>query len=240
MTYFLTSSPCLWGETELCPNNRFAEELKKALAWPCAALFICSSPDDYAKTERFAGSMRDIFRRSGFAFRRFEILDRRNEKQAAALVERAELIFLAGGHVPTQNRFFAQIGLRELLKGYEGVVIGISAGTMNSAELVYAQPELEGEAVSKEYRRFLPGLGLTKTMVLPHYQLVKNDVLDGLRVFEDIAYPDSMGRCFYALPDGSYLFGKDGKEELRGEAWRIKDGRIEKICENGQSIVLHT
>lgn len=238
MTCFLTSSPCLWGESELCAANGFVEELRKAAAWPCAALFICSSPDEYARTERFAGEMRDIFQRSGFYFSGFEILDRRNEAQAASLLEKAELVFLAGGHVPTQNRFFAEIGLRELMKGYEGVVIGISAGTMNSAELVYAQPELEGEAVSKEYKRFLPGLALTKTMVLPHYQLVKDDVLDGLRVFEDVAYPDSMGHCFYALPDGSYLFIKDGKEELRGEAWRIKDGEIEKVCGDNEILAL--
>ena len=116
----------------------------------------------------------------------------------------------------------------------DGVLIGISAGSMNSADTVYAQPEREGEAISPAYRRFLPGLGLTNAMLLPHYQQVKNDVVDGLRAFEDIAYPDSMGRVFYAIPDGSYLLGRGGTEALYGEAYRIADGQIRRVCEYGE------
>ena len=85
-----------------------------------------------------------------------------------ALVKAAGLIVLAGGHVPTQNAFLCQCGLKEAMKTFDGVVIGISAGSMNCAETVYAQPEEPGEAISKTYRRFLPGLGLTNTMLLPH------------------------------------------------------------------------
>jgi dipeptidase E len=121
-------------------------------------------------------------------------------------------MILSGGHVPTQNRFFEKIRLRDLLKSCEGVVLGISAGSMNSADEVYAQPEEEGEAVDPAYRRFLPGLGLTKTNLLPHYQENKDDVLDGRRIYADIACPDSMGRTFYAIPDGSYLLIDAGKE----------------------------
>ena len=84
----------------------------------------------------------------------------------------------------------------------------------------------------------ITGLDLTKTNLLPHYQEVKDDVLDGLRVFEDIACPDSIGRTFYAIPDGSYLFVKDGKEELRGEAYRVKDGLISRISSSGEVVPL--
>ena len=41
---------------------------------------------------------------------------------------------------------------------------------MNSADIVYSQPEEEGEAVDPAYQRFLTGLNLTKTNLLPHYQ----------------------------------------------------------------------
>lgn len=109
---------------------------------------------------------------------------------------------------------------------------------MNSADVVYAQPEEEGEAVDPAYQRFLTGLGLTKTMLLPHYQELRDEVLDGLRLFADITYPDSMGRCFYAIPDGSYLFIEDGREELRGEAYRIKDGSIVQVSSEGEVLAL--
>ena len=163
-----------------------------------------------------------------------DVLDGRNRDKAEELAAGADLIVLAGGHVPTQSRFFAEIHLRELLRGFEGVVMGISAGTMNSAGLVYAQPELPGESRSAYYRRLLPGLGITDAMILPHYQKTRYFLLDDLRLFEDITYPDSMGRRFYALPDGSYLLGRDGKEELRGEAYLIQDGILTQIGrENG-------
>ncbi|MGN0984996.1 MAG: Type 1 glutamine amidotransferase-like domain-containing protein [Candidatus Enterenecus sp.] len=229
MTCFLTSSSCVAGASRLNPANGFVEELKTALPETMNALFVCSDPDTPERTDRFAADIRESFEAAGFAFARFDILDGRTEGRAAELVSGADFIVLAGGHVPTQNRFFARVGLRELLRSWDGVVMGISAGTMNSAEVVYAQPELEGEAVSPDYRRFLPGLGLTETMVLPHYQMVKDDVLDGLRLYEDITYPDSVGRSFYALVDGSYLFLHDGAEELRGEAYLIRDGALKQI-----------
>ena len=109
---------------------------------------------------------------------------------------------------------------------------------MNSAEVVYAQPELEGEATDPNYQRFLPGLGLTKKMILPHYQMLKDEVLDGLRVMEDIAYPDSQGRRFYLLVDGSYLYIEDGREEVFGEAYLLADGKLSQISKLGESVLL--
>ena len=62
--------------------------------------------------------------------------------------------------------------------------------------------------------------------------------MDGLRIYEEIAYPDSMGRKFYVLPDGSYIYIHNGREELRGEAWLIEDGVMHKISEDGDVTVL--
>lgn len=237
MIYFLTSSPCIVGAPIFNEENNFVRELRQALPQHLSGLFICSSPDDPERTDRFSQDMKDCFEEAGFTFDSYRVLDRRTQHQAANLIRQADLIILAGGHVPTQNRFFAELNLRTMLQNWDGVLMGISAGTMNSAEVVYAHPELTGET-APDYRKFLPGLGLTNTMVLPHYQMIKNDVLDGLRIFEDIAYPDSMGRRFYALVDGSYLFGKDGAEELRGEAYLIENGALTQISKNGDILVL--
>ena len=238
MICFLTSSPMIPGTETLNPENGFTLELRRYVPENCRALFICSDPDLPDKTDFIAASMKRSLEGAGFRFRRFSVLDGRNESRAAGLVARADLIVLAGGHVPTQNRFFEKIGLRALLQGYDGIVMGISAGTMNSAETVYAQPEEEGEAIDPDYQRFLPGLGLTKTMILPHLQMIREDELDGLRVFEDIAFPDSLGKTFYAIPDGSFLLIRDGREELRGEACRIQNGVMTRISAEGVSVPL--
>ena len=238
MTYFLTSSPCVVGSPALNPVNGFVDELQKALPGSCSALFICSNPDEPALTYGFADDMRGSFAEIGITFTEANVLERENQDQCEELVARADVIFLTGGHVPTQNRFFQEIHLRECLAGFDGVVIGVSAGSMNAAEVVYAQPEEEGEAVDPNYQRFLPGLGLTRRMTIPHYNQDKDWFLDGMRLYEDITYADSMGQQFYVLVDGSYLLGRDGQEELRGEAYRIQDGEICQICEENQIMEL--
>jgi peptidase E len=146
-----------------------------------------------------------------------DLWDDRTADFSEACLLSYQVIFLGGGHVPTQNAFFTRIGLREKMQHFEGLVIGISAGSMNSADIVYAQPELPGESIDPAYQRFLTGLDLTKTMILPHYQMVKDSLLDGQRLFEDITYPDSMGNCFYALPDGSYIYQDEQNTLLCGE-----------------------
>lgn len=238
MIYFLTSSSCLPDSPALNPANGFVEELRRALPGPRRALFIASDPDNTERTDRFARSIRTGFELAGFRFSGYQVLDRRNAEQRAALVAGADLLILSGGHVPTQNRFFREIGLREALQDWEGVLVGISAGSMNASGVVYAQPEEPGEAVDPEYKRFLPGLGLTKHNIIPHYNQDKDWILDGLRLYEDITYRDSMGRRFYVLVDGSYILGRDGGEELRGEAYLLADGVLSQLSREGGRVPL--
>ena len=112
--------------------------------------------------------------------------------------------------------------------------MGISAGTMNSARIVYAQPELPGEATDPSYARFIPGLALTEYNILPHYNAVKDDTVDGMRLFEDITFRDSFGHTFYAITDGTYLFQEEGRAEIRGEAYRIQNGEMCQISAEGE------
>lgn len=238
MICFLTSRIDDPDTGELNSANRFLDELRRSFPNPCLALDICSDPDGWEKTDFYAAVTRNMLEDAGFAFERFSVLDSRNEAQAAELVRGSNLLILSGGHVPTQNRFFKKIGLRGLLEDFDGVVIGISAGSMNSADEVYAQPEEAGEAIDPAYRRFLTGLNLTSINLLPHYQAFKDEVLDGLRVYEDIACGDSMGKSFYAIPDGSYLFLAPGKAELRGEAYLVRDSVIKQISSDGEVVAL--
>ena len=236
MICFLTSSPVTPEGDALNRANGFVDTLRACLPKPCATLYICSDPDGWEKTDYYAEITLRLFEAAGFPLKPFTTLDHRNHARAEELIRGADLIILTGGHVPTQNRFFTEIDLKALLKGFDGVLMGISAGSMNSAELVYSQPEEEGEAIDPSYRRFFPGLGLTKKMILPHYQEIKDDVLDGLRVMEDVAYPDSMGREFLIFPDGTWLHIANGRETVRGEAWLLKDGVLTPLCAKEETV----
>ena len=80
--------------------------------------------------------------------------DARNQEEIGTLLPRSGFVMLCGGHVPTQNHFFAQLGLPGLFHNYHGIVLGVSAGSMNAARLVYAAPEEAGEAADPGYCRW--------------------------------------------------------------------------------------
>jgi dipeptidase E len=79
------------------------------------------------------------------------------------------------------------------------------------------------------YQRWLKGLGITKTNIFPHFDALRDEMLDGMRLIEDITFEDSMGHEFLALNNGSYIVVEDGKEEIFGDAYSIKDGKISKV-----------
>ena len=241
MTLFLTGSPTRFGEPAFTEDNGFLAEVKAALARvapgrPPKVLLVSAAPDDQGFTDSVLKGMRDCIHASGIETAQVVMLDRRNATQAPALVREAHWIILCGGHVPTQNRFLHEIGLRELLEGFKGVVMGCSAGSMNCAENVYSHPELPGEATDPQYRRWLKGLGLTDIQIIPHLEQVRWAQVDGLRLFEDIAFPDSWGHRFYTFRDGGYIIKKEGRPaELRGEAFEITRGAMRRVSQENKS-----
>lgn len=200
---------------------------------------MSSDPDNEQINDSFKAIFFEAFKMSGLPFSEIEICDKRNKEMLADIIYDYNVILLAGGHVPTQNKFFHEIGLKKLLEDYDGLIIGISAGSMNSADIVYAQPELDGEAVDPKYDRYLEGLSLTNISILPHYDYLVDLSLDGLRVVEDISIQDSKVRPFYALVDGSYIFISDGSATLYGEAYYFSNGKISKVCEKNTSLKLY-
>ena len=245
MTLFLTSSPCWDDVPEGCDlpcvfdeRNGFVDALRSAVAPGARCAFVASDPSTFDRLEEFADTFSKCFAWHGMPFSEVTLLDDRTADQAEGIIREADVLILAGGHVPTQNAFFQRIRLRELAAGFEGTIMGISAGTMNCADTVYAQPELPGESVDPDYERFLPGLGLTGLNILPHYQKERDTMLDGRRLYEDITYEDSMGHAFLVLVDGSYVLSVDGHETLHGEAYLIHNGLLEPLCAEGESIEL--
>ncbi len=240
MTLYLTGSPTRFGEPAFTEDNGFLAEVKASLAEvtggkPPRVLLVSAAPDDKGFTDSVKKGMSDCIHRSGIRTASVTMLERSNAGKAGELVKQADWIILCGGHVPTQNRFIHEIGLRELLKGYEGVVMGCSAGSMNCAEDVYSHPELPGEAQDPGYKRWLKGLGLTDINLVPHFEQVRYAQVDGLRLFEDIAFPDSWGHRFYTFRDGGYIKVKDGRAILYGEAFEITRGAMHRISEENKT-----
>lgn len=217
-------------------SNQLLDKLKEYWVKDSKCLVISSDPENEEINDSYKAIFDEAFRISGLSCSKWDICDGRNQGKLADVIYDYDVIILAGGHVPTQNKFLERINLGELLKGYKGTVIGISAGSMNCADIVYAQPELEGEATDPDYQRYLDGLNLTKISILPHYDYLRDISIDGFRVVEDISLPDSKIRPFYALVDGAYILINKDKATLYGEAYYFYDGSVRKICDNDKSI----
>ena len=236
MVVFITGSPFIDGADRalLNPDNQLLDRLYAVLPQNPRVLFVASNPEDHAGTCRFGADVFCAFAEAGITFSKYTVLDGTNAVSAKKLVHSSDFIIFAGGHVPTQNAFLNAIRMRQLLRDYDGVVMGISAGSMNLADTVYVQPEEPGES-SPDFRRFAPGLGLTRFQILPHYQKVKDNILDGLRLYEDITFADSMGHSFIVLPDGSYIYQDDEEQTLLGEGYRLKNGIMELLARDGET-----
>lgn len=221
----------------LIQHNGLLDRLKSIWIQNAKVLIICADPSDYEKNDSICACLKESFPMSGLSISYIDKCDDRNP-YAVDNLENIDVIILAGGHVPTQNRFMKQLRLKDRLLDYNGILVAWSAGSMNCADIVYAGPELEGEAVDPLYERWITGLGITDINIFPHFQSLKDDYLDGLRLIEDITFPDSFGHEIIALNDGSYIMLENGQTTLYGEAYMIKDGQQKQICKDGESLSL--
>ncbi len=217
-------------------NNKILDNIKKYVKRYNNFLFVASDEFNNEITDMYANVTFESFEKT-LPFKNYYILDSRTEKIAYELIQNADLIFLCGGHVPTQNKFFNNINLREKIKKTSALIIGGSAGAMNMADLVYCPPELEGEAIDPKFNKIYKGLGLTNINIFPHYDEIKDDLVDGIHIINEIVIPDSYKYDIYAINNGSYIL-IDDKNYLYGEAYLIKNGKIKKINDNNKMIVI--
>lgn len=239
MVLFLTSSPS--GPLDkpnydkvLDESNGFIEQLKTRWKQDMKALLIAAYPNAYEDNDEQLDFFNTTFRNSGIPLSSFSFLDTRGSILKEEL-HAYDMIMLAGGHIATQNAYFKSIHLKELLQGYEGIVIGISAGSMNCSKRVYVQPEEPGES-RDDFPRFIEGLDLCDLNIIPHYQMIKNYELDGRKLFDDVIFNDSYGEHFLVLEDGSYVIIENNKSIVYGKAYHLGNGSMHCICENNKSV----
>lgn len=200
-------------------------------------MIISGSPEYYDINDSVLFCLNGAFSLSNLSASEVLMCDERNKEIIERLPE-MDVLILAGGHVPTQNIFMKTIGLKERLQAWDGLLIAWSAGSMNCAEMVYAGPELPGEAIDPKFQRWISGLGITKINIFPHFEALKDEMLDGMRLIEDITYSDSMGHEIIALNNGSFIVLDNGTDTLYGEAYSIKDGEQKQICTDDKWIQL--
>lgn len=234
MIVFLTSSPTgpldhSYHVEGLDHRNHFVENLKSYWKKQSRCCLIAADPIAYQRNDEMCNFFKNALLKENLSLETLDLYDERYSLSKEKLLN-YDVIVLAGGHVPTQNQYFKEINLKDKIKDFQGIVIGISAGSMNSAKTAYIQPEEPGEAIDLHFKRWLPGLNLTKQNILPHYQMVKDYYLDGQKLFEEITYPDSINHCFLVLEDGSYLLINNNHETVYGKSYLLHDEKLNVLC----------
>jgi dipeptidase E len=215
-------------------ENGFLDTLKKYLTKRRCMVIISGNPKKL-HTKDPNDITRQYFALSGIPFDEYIYVSDVNKEHIAEYIAKADCINLFGGHLPTANTFVNELNLRELVKDFNGVLLGGSGGAMNMADTVYCKPEAEGEFADKSFKRYLRGLGLTNINIIPHYYLIKDKTLDGGRIIEDVIGPDTYKTPMIVLPDGSYIVQQGDNVEIFGEAYLFKDGKITQINENNNT-----
>ena len=213
-------------------DNGFLDNLKKHMTSRKCMVVISGNP----KKKRISDPneiTRKSFAMSGIPYDEYIYVNDDNKEHIAEYIAKADCINLLGGHLPRANTFINELNLRELLKDYNGVIIGASGGAMNMADTVYCIPEVEGEHCDESFNRYPKGLALTNINVIPHYHLFEElKFTDGTKMLEDILLPDSKKSPMIALPDRSYIIQQGENVEIFGEAYLLKDGIIAQISQN--------
>lgn len=237
---FITSSPTgpldnSYYVNGLDEKNDFKNKISNLMFDGLRGLIIAAYPQRHEGNDEMCDYFKGAFESTGKRFSTFDLCDDRYPFSKED-IESYDLIVLAGGHTPTQNEYFNQINLREKLKDFDGIIVGISAGSMNLSEDVYFQPEEPGES-GDWFLREGKGLGLCNIRLTPHLQMIRNTILDNRSLVYDLICEDSKRFKILGLNDGSYVYvGSDLRQMIYGEAYTIENGIINKINEDGKVI----
>ncbi len=198
-------------------EKNVAKALDSMLTARANFAFIASVFDQMQeKTDHYMEVFLALLCEKGIDFENAVVVDgRMTPEQAREAVLQADVVWLSGGDTEAEYASLQKYGLIPVLKDHKGVVIGMSAGSINLAKTAI-RSRFCGHARQAVY----PGIGRVDLTVEPHFTLAK----DPAELLELSYRQEIIGLC-----DGAIITCEDGKETFYGEAYRIKNGRIEKI-----------
>ena len=210
--------------------NGVLDNIKKYLSGTNRIVYVANDPNNVIENEERIKNTIDSFSLSNLNFNEKILLDARNKKDAKNIILGANIVILSGGKILCQNKFFRSIRLKKILKHFNGIVIGISAGTMNLCKTVFNFPE---EKADIKERKWVKGLGFYDKIIIPHFDGETNTYqieCEEVDVAGDYILPASHKKEFLGIPNGSYILIDNNKNiSFFGEMYAIENGVTKKI-----------
>lgn len=201
--------------------NGFSDEmvdlLQKKITERNRFAFVASEFEKkHRKTDNYFKFFLNMFEEKGIYFKEAYVVDgRMSPEKAQRAVADADVIWLAGGDTPSQFAYFKKYGLIDVIKNHSGVIIGMSAGSINLADTAICTRDCE-----HDYQAIYQGLGCVRISVEPHFVMGK---------FSDELLELSESYVIYGLCDESYIVCENDEIDFYGEIYRIEKGRVERV-----------
>ncbi len=205
-------------------DNKFLKNMKESINDNNKFVIIASNPNNYELNDNYLKLDMEVLALSGLNFKENIVLDNRNKNDIANVLKNSSLIFLSGGDTLQQNVFFNEINLKEYIKKTDACIVGISAGSINSAKIVFNSPEEKKDLTNST---LLEGLDLTTINVEPHFDC---DKLGEIQM--EAILKESNNRVIYGLPDKSYIFNN----KIYGKCYRVYKENIELISNDDEIV----
>ena len=198
-------------------QGEIAEVMKKTFTKRRQFAFIASEFENlHEKTDRYFQIFLKMFCEIGICFEKSCVVDGRMDKKSARdTVRSADVVWLSGGDTPTEYHYLQKYGLVDVIRDHPGVVIGMSAGSINLARTVICTVSC-GHAKQEIYE----GIGRTDFTVEPHFHIeqVSKELLEL-----------SKKHIIYGLCDNSMILCNDEGSEFFGEIYRLGNGKAEPV-----------
>ena len=211
------------------------DALKRDLKKREIIVYISGNPSDYGDAHCSSDWFNQQFEKAGIGFKKSYVIDYKVPYfLAKRWILKADMVFLLGGNPIEQKRMCKKLGILKLLKEYEKVMMGMSAGAMLMSKYILIMP------ISDEYPDFviLNGLDRDNLSIYPHNNTKETEYPDTLCLDdsiyqkEDIIKTAAMTEPFYLLQDVheedichmSFIRATDNGYNLitenNGQAWK--------------------
>ncbi len=190
-----------------------AKRLNEIIVKKNSFVFIASDFEaNWEKNDKYASNWLEMFKKIGIGFNKTDTVDSRiSPEQAQETVKNADVIWISGGDTPKQFFYIKKYGLDTVLREHNGIIIGMSAGSINLAKTAVCSLT-SGHYIQEVYN----GLGCVDLSIEPHFSIDNTDEILKL----------SQKHKIYGMSDESAIIIANGEPEYFGDIYIIENGDI--------------
>ncbi len=206
--------------------NGFTKEqsidLKRDVVNDCIITFIASTFNDVDKTETYVKGTMKHFVNIGIRFSAYHVITNDvTPYDARNLINKSDVIFLMGGDPKAQMKSINEYDLRDVIRDFKGVIIGVSAGAMNLGSRVAYYDENASSNMKYEKNDLVDYMGicLDDKVIYPHFDF------DNFSMLREV-FKISEVTKITVLPNKSYIKIENNKSEVVLDSYVFEDGNF--------------